>query len=218
MNFQQPFRQTALYLGMGAAVVGGTFAGYKYNDVQNTQEQLGDKSKFRYSSTAKIKGIYIHHIAGDMTPQEVDVFHNKKFNGGGISYQLYFDDGTTQYVSPWDVLKAQAASQNTISRGFVFNGNYMTDKVEHRDVQQFEIMLYATLKVFPHIEWVRFHGDSPYSNTDCPGTNLRKALKDYTFESRGAMQKWLEKMDRRLLNPCMDARIFQPGFIDGEPC
>jgi len=202
-------------LGIGAASVVGTATYFEYNDVQNTQEQLGDKLKFRYSETAKIEGIYIHHIAGDMTPKQVDDFHKKKFNGGGISYQLYFDDGTTQYVSPWDVLKSQASKQNTISRGFVFNGNYMKDTPDPRDVQQFQIMLYSTLKCFPHIKWVRPHNKNTYSATDCPGIKLEKELTPYFFKTREEMQPWLEKMDKRLMNSCNDS---EEAFIDGDPC
>ena len=215
----EKFKSLFIAGGIATGVAAGAIGGYHYYPVENTQEDLGDPSKFRYSPTSSIKGIFIHHVAGDMTPREIDDMHQDMFNSGGISYTNFFDNGRTYYTSPWDLKKAQASKMNTVSRGLVFNGNYEVEEPSEEDLAQFEIQLFSILRVFPHIEWVRPHNLNIYSKTLCPGKYLEEELRKRVlfFESRAEIDQWLRKMEMRLLNPCMDERL-EDIFIDGEPC
>lgn len=225
MSLQETFRNIILALGIGGGA-GYTVAEYVDTEDRTEEYSVNGTDSYRNSDISRVDTWYLHHTAQGDLDQAAAYHKAPKDQGGkewdGIAYVFGLEDpnGDGEYnlinTRPIDTKGNQAARNNTDSRGLVVEGNFNEEEVSEDLIWEIKTWLYATLKLYPRVNEFSKHGDNQWSNTDCPGSKLVKAMEkeNLFFKDRSEIQWFMKQMENRLRNPCLD----EVPFEDTEGC
>lgn len=172
-----------------------------------------------FTSNGQVKRIVLHHVAGNMTVEEIHDYHCR-LGWNGIAYHYYVDkDGSVHVGRPVWAQGAGCEGMNAGSVHVVFNGNMDTEPLTSAALKAGLALICELLDMFLDPDVL---GHKDVNATDCPGRLFpldtfkrvaagRKVYSDLTlYLSSLPTDAWAEPSSRRGIR----SGVFKDG--DGD--